>query len=486
MKRLHSFILKSFLGPLAFTFFVCMFVLLMQFLWRYIDELVGKGLDWTVIAEFLFYVSATLVPMALPLAILLASIMTFGNMGENYELIAMKAAGISLQRIMKPLTILIILISLGAFYFSNNIMPIASLKTTTLLRDIKRQNPELILKEGIFTNDLPKFSVKVGKINKNTGMMYDLLIYDHRENLGNTDVTVADSGTMVTSADKLTMNLTLYSGNIYQEVKQRPRNRNKNHPSRRIKFRVFKQNISLPGTDLKRTDENVYKNSYRMLNLGQLVNQEDSLELNLKKEKDNFTKSLLARHYFQKEPKNLLRDSIKSVLITEKIQDADSLFNKLSLSKKLTTISYALNKGRKARENISRKDGEFSGQIKWIRKYTNEWHRKFTLPFACFIFFFIGAPLGAIIRKGGLGMPVIISILFFIVYYIISMTAERFSKELVLEPVWGMWMSSLIVLPLGIILTYKATTDSTVFNIENYIDFFKKINPLKFFKKKDA
>jgi len=316
--------------------------------------------------------------------------------------------------------------------------------------------------------------------------MYDLLIYDHRENLGNTDVTVADSGTMVTSADKLTMNLTLYSGNIYQEVKQRPRNRNKNHPSRRIKFRVFKQNISLPGTDLKRTDENVYKNSYRMLNLGQLVNQEDSLELNLKKEKDNFTKSLLARHYFQKEPKNLLRDSIKSVLITEKIQDADSLFNKLSLSKKLTTISYALNKGRKARENISRKDGEFSGQIKWIRKYTNEWHRKFTLPFACFIFFFIGAPLGAIIRKGGLGMPVIISILFFIVYYIISMTAERFSKELVLEPVWGMWMSSLIVLPLGIILTYKATTDSTVFNIENYIDFFKKINPLKFFKKKDA
>ena len=462
-----------------------MFVLLMQFLWRYIDELVGKGLHWTIIAEFLFYVSATLVPMALPLAILLASIMTFGNMGENYELLAMKAAGISLQRIMKPLIILVILISLGAFYFSNNIMPIASLKTATLLRDIKKQNPELILKEGIFTNDLPKFSVKVGKINKNTGMMHDLLIYDHRKNLGNTDVTVADSGTMVISDDKLTMNLTLYSGNIYQEVKQKPRKRNKNHPSRRIKFRVFKQNISLPGNELKRTDESIYKNSYRMLNLGQLTNQEDSLSLKLNKEKTIFAKSL-ANKYFSKEPKTLLIDSVKSVLIKAKTKNADSLFNTLSLLEKQTTIDYALEKGRKTRERISRKNGEYSSQIKWIRKYTNEWHRKFTLPFACFIFFFIGAPLGAIIRKGGLGIPVIVSVLFFIAYYIISMTAERFSKELVIEPVWGMWMSSLVVLPIGIILTYKATTDSAVFNIENYIDFFKKINPLNLLKKKDV
>ncbi|BAX79267.1 LptF/LptG family permease [Labilibaculum antarcticum] len=485
MKRLHSFILKSFLGPLAFTFFICMFVLLMQFLWRYIDELVGKGLEWTIIAEFLFYVSATLVPMALPLAILLASIMTFGNMGENYELTAMKAAGISLQRIMKPLIILIILISLGAFYFSNYIMPVASLKTTTLLIDIKKQNPELILKEGIFTNDLPKFSVKVGEIDKNTGMMYNLLIYDHRENLGNTDVTIADSGTMVTSKDKLTLNLTLYSGNIYQEVKQKPRNRNKNHPSRRIKFQVFKQNISLPGTDLKRSDENRYKNSYRMLNLKQLDQQEDTLKFKLDEDKHIFAKSLSSK-YFQKEPRNLLQDSVKSVLVKQKILDADSLFSNLSLLKRQTTISYALDKGRKTRETISRKNNELSAQVKWQRKFTNEWHRKFTLPFACFIFFFIGAPLGAIIRKGGLGMPVIVSILFFIIYYIISMTAERFSKELVIEPVWGMWMSSLVVLPLGIILTYKATTDSSVFNIENYIDFFKKINPLNLFKKKDA
>lgn len=479
MKRLHSFILKSFLGPLAFTFFISMFVLLMQFLWRYIDEFVGKGLEWTVIAEFLFYVSATLVPMALPLAILLASIMTFGNMGENYELTAMKAAGISLQRIMKPLTIFIIMLSIGAFYFSNIIMPIASLKTSSLLYDIKRQNPELILKEGIFTNDLPKFSVKVGKIDKQSGMMYDLLIYDHRKNQGNTDVTVADSGTMVTSSDKLTMILTLYSGNKYSDIKPKGRKKKKDHPSQRIKFAEYKSLISLPGNDLKRGDESRFANSYRMLNLGQLVNQQDTLQKKLSTDKVNLAKTLRARNYFQKEPKRFYDDTVKSPLILAKVLNSDSLFTNLNSTKKLTTISYALDKSRKTRESISRKEREFTSQQKWMRKFQNEWHRKFTLPFACFIFFFIGAPLGAIIRKGGLGMPVIISVLFFIIYYIISMIAERSSKELVLTPFWGMWLSSIIILPLGIILTYKATTDSSIFNIENYIDFFKKIKPKK-------
>lgn len=486
MKRLHSFILKSFLGPLAFTFFISMFVLLMQFLWRFIDEFVGKGLEWTVIAEFLFYVSATLVPMALPLAILLSSIMTFGNMGENYELTAMKAAGISLQKIMKPLTFLIIIISISAFYFSNNIMPIASLKTSNLLYDIKRQNPELILKEGIFTNDLPKFSIKVGKIDKQSGMMYDLLIYDHRGNRGNTDVTIADSGTMVTSADKLFMNLTLYSGNTYREVSPSSAKKNKNHPFQRVKFGIFKSTISLPGTELKRTDENAFKNSSRMLNLGQLVHQKDSLELNLEKDKQNFAKGISAKHYFRKEMKSLRLDSIEKNNLMLKTMDCDSLFLATPTNGKLSSISIAVSYARNVRENISRDSERFVGINKIIVKLKNEWHRKFTLPFACLIFFFIGAPLGAIIRKGGLGMPVIVSVLFFIIYYIISMTGERFSKELVIDPFWGMWISSIIILPLGITLTYKAATDSAFFNIENYIDFFKKLNPLNFFKKKNA
>ena len=487
MKRLHSFILKSFLGPLTFTFFICMFVLLMQFLWRYIDELVGKGLEWIVIGEFLFYVSATLVPMALPLAILLASIMTFGNMGENYELTAMKAAGISLQRIMRPLIVLIICISLSAFFFANYVMPIASLKTTSLLLDIKKQKPELILKEGIFTNDLPGFSIKVGPIDKETGMMRDLLIYDHRKgkgDRGNTNVTVADSGTMVTSEDKQNMKLTLYSGNMYEDVREKVRD--KKHPSRRIKFGVYETNVPLRSNKLKRGDEDRYNKNYRMLNLKQLSHSEDSLSTELKKYKSRFVKSLLAKHYFKKDVRKLRSDSIKVKELLKETKDVDSLFQVIPMTKQLTSISNALTFARKARENSSRKEGEFLVKEKWIKKFTNEWHRKFTLPFACMIFFFIGAPLGAIIRKGGLGMPVIISILFFIFYYVISMTGERAAKQLVLDPALGMWISSLIILPLGIVLTYKATTDSAVFNIENYIDFFKKINPLKFFKKKNA
>ncbi|MCZ4694276.1 YjgP/YjgQ family permease [Ancylomarina euxinus] len=486
MKRLHSFILKSFLGPLTFTFFICMFVLLMQFLWRYIDEFVGKGLDWTVIVEFMFYVSATLVPMALPLAILLASIMSFGNMGENYELIAMKAAGISLQRIMRPLIILVIFIGLGAFYFSNYVMPVASLKTSALLYDIQHQNPELVLKEGIFTSDLPGFGIKVGQINKETGMIHDLLIYDHRDNQGNTQVTIADSGIMSTSADKLFMDLTLYSGNMYKEVKANKRKDRDKHPSQKVKFDLYKTTISLPGNELKRTDEERFRNSYRMLNLKQLSNQRDTLEDELQEEKDRLADQLSSYQYFKKESKASRKDSTRQVLLNAKIWNADSLYQQLDLSDKLTSVGNALSYSRKSKDRISRNIGIQSAKQKWIQKHVNEWHRKFTLSFACIIFFFIGAPLGAIIRKGGLGMPVIVSVLFFIIYYIISMTGERAARELVLSPFMGMWISSIVILPLGIVLTYKATTDSGILNIDVYINFFKRLNPTKLFSKKDA
>jgi len=457
----------------------------MQFLWRYIDEFVGKGLDWTIIAEFMFYVSATLVPMALPLAILLASIMSFGNMGENYELIAMKAAGISLQRIMRPLIILVMMIGLGAFYFSNYVMPVASLKTSSLLYDIKHQKPEMVLKEGIFTSDLPGFGIKAGQIDKETGMIYDLMIYDHRNNQGNAQVTVADSGFMATSDDKLFMDLTLYSGNMYKEVKKTTRKEKAKHPSQRIKFDLYKTTISLPGNELKRTDEDRFRNSYRMLNLKQLSCQRDTLEGELGEERQRLAHQLTSYQYFKKESKSARKDSVKKVLLNAKTWNADSLYQHLNLNDKLTSVGNALSYSRRSKERISKNITIQNSKQKWIQKHINEWHRKFTLSFACIIFFFIGAPLGAIIRKGGLGMPVIVSVLFFIIYYIISMTGERAAKELVLSPFIGMWISSIVILPLGIILTYKATTDSGILNIEAYINFFKKINPAKLLKKKD-
>ncbi len=459
-----------------------MFVLLMQFLWRYIEDFVGKGLEWSDILEFMLYVSATLVPMALPLAILLASIMSFGNMGENYELIAMKAAGISLPRIMRPLIILILLIGLGAFYFSNNVMPVASLKASALLYDIKNQNPELILKEGVFTSDLPDFGIKVDRINKKTGMIYNLMIYDHRDKDGNTQVIVADSGTMKTNKNQLVMDLTLHSGHMYEEVKTKRKNRDR-YPFQKVKFDLYKTSIDLPSQELKRTDEERFKNSYRMLNLKQLAAQTDTLEHELHADSERLAVRLSSQ-YFKKERKSSQKDPSILALAQAKTWDADSLFLQADLNEKLKSIEHALTYSRDSKKLIEREIATQSGQKKWIQKHINEWHRKFTLSFACVIFFFIGAPLGAIIRKGGLGMPVIVSVVFFIIYYIISMTGERAARELVISSFAGMWISSIVILPLGIILTYKATTDSSILNAESYTNFFKKINPTKLFRKK--
>lgn len=484
MKRLHSFILKSFLGPLTFTFLICMFVLLMQFLWQIIDKLVGKGLEWDIIAEFMFYVSATLVPMALPLAILLASIMSFGNMGENYELIAMKAAGISLQRIMRPLVILVLFIGLGAFYFSNYVMPVALLKMNTLLYDIKQQNPEFILKEGVFTSDLDGFSIKVGTIDKETDVIYNLMIYDHSDNNGNTQVTLADSGIIVTSADKSFMDLTLFSGIRFEEVKADKYKDRDKHKSQKIKFKLYKTTIALSGNELQRSDEDQLGKSYRMLNLKQLARQKDTLENTLSKEKKMLAHRMSNKHYFRKENKASRKDTNRKSIINTHTWSSDSLYQQLDIRDKLTTVSNALSYSRKSKNYISRNLSTQTSQKKWIQKHENEWHRKFTLPFACVIFFFIGAPLGAIIRKGGLGMPVIVSVLFFIIYYIISMTGERAARELVISPFWGMWLSSILILPLGIGLTYKATTDSGLLNTESYMNFIKKLKLSNIFQKK--
>lgn len=483
MKKLHKFILKSFLGPLFFTFLISMFVLLMQFLFRYIDELVGKGLEWHILLEFVIYVSATLVPMALPLAILLASIMTFGNLGEHYELTAIKSAGVSLSRIMRPLIILVIIISIGAFYFSNNVLPVASLKLTTLLLDIRKQNPELIIREGIFTNDLKDFSIKINNIDKETGVLHNLLIYDHREKLYNNKVIVADSGIMKTSADKLYMHLTLYSGSSYEEVATKYHKR-KNYPFKKIEFSVYKSVIKLPGPNMKRTDESVYAGrSYRMFDMKQLTIEEDSLNRQYKEKQYIFAKTLLNQRLFNKENRRYRTDSTRGVYIKKDTLNHDSLYAQNNTEKRLMCISSALSLSRKAKESINRKKEELFNSKRWINKYTNEWHRKLTLPFACFIFFFIGAPLGAIIRKGGLGLPVIISVLFFIIYYIISTSAERSAKEGAISSFFGMWLSTGIILPFGIILTYKATRDSALFNIDVYLNFFKKLNPMKLLRK---
>lgn len=527
MKRLHIFILKSYLGPLVATFFISMFILLMQFLWRYIDELVGKGLDSAVIAELLLYVSTTLVPMALPLAVLLASIMTFGNLGENYELIALKAAGISLFRVMYPLIVLTIFMTIFAFFFSNNVLPVANLKASVLLYDIKHQKPELSIKEGVFTN-LEGYSIKVASIDKESGMMHDLIIYNHsKEKSSNNEVTIADSGKIIINDRKGITEFILFNGSVYTEVKEKGRKK-KNYPFRRVHYGEQRMRISMAKDEMKRTDESLFANSYRMLNIEQLNYTKDSLANLLSRKQEDFAQRCIQSEYFKNSPdhrkrrfsspskkgidKNLPKAVLnKNSLTTEKMPKlkeelnkkfptsvvekdtakkeylkADSLFNLMHIETKARAIDRSISNARRVSNSIHIEKGQHENQKETIRRYVIELHKKFTLSFACLIFFFIGAPLGSIIRKGGLGTPVVISVVFFIIYYVISMMGERSAREGVIDPWQGMWLSSLLLLPVGVLLTWKAVSDSEILNSDLYINFFRKFGLYKGKKKDDT
>ena len=476
MKRLHLFIIKSYLGPLVLTFFISLFLLLMQFLWKYIDELIGKGLEWNVIAELLMYASATLVPMALPLAILLSSIMTFGNLGENYELVALKSAGISLLRIMFPLIIVSIFISVFAFYFSNNMMPYTNLKMRSLLYDVRNQRPELSLREGIFTNEIDGYSIRIGHKSKDKKMLYDLMIYDHTSGQGNKSVTFADSGEMKITGDNFII-FTLFNGNSYNEMTENKPLDKRTFPHRTDKFDKQTFVIELQGFGLNRTDENLFKNNYQMLNLKQLTTAEDSLIKDANDRQRFFEQSLYSTNLFKRENK---QPNAQGMLISKpdtanyEYLNTDSLFNNFDRTTQLKIVDLAQNYARSVVASITNGKEDLVQRSKWLNRHKIEWHRKFTLSFACLVLFFVGAPLGAIIRKGGLGMPVVISILLFILYYIIDISGQKFVKESFMPAYLGMWLSSAVLLPIGIFLTYKAANDSVILNIDTYIEFFKK------------
>ncbi len=473
--------LKSFIGPFIATFFISMFVLVMQFLWRMIDELVGKGLDFSVIAELLFYVSITMVPMALPLAVLLSSIMTFGNLGENYELVALKASGISLFKIMKPLVVFIVLLTGMAFVFANDVLPYANLKMYSLLYDVQRQKPELSFKEGIFTNDLEGYSIKVDRIDKNTGMMYNMLIYSHKDGNGNYEVTKADSGMMVSDVRANMMVLTLYNGHRYiDEGIKDLKNRN-TFPFRRFKFGEQTITIALPGNDLNRTEESRWDSHSKMLSIDQLEQMIDSVQSGVDVKKNKETRQLLTSSYQRSKNRDKNRDSVLIEQSRGIYGNIDSLYLTFDPDEQQRVATNALQYAREVNQKKQNEYYYYKAKREQVIKNKLEWHRKFSLSFACFIFFFIAAPLGAIIRKGGLGMPLIVSVLLFIFYYIISMMGERSAKEAVLTPVMGMWLSAFVLLPLGIVLTYKSVTDSGMMSMDSYVKFFKKIK--SFFKK---
>lgn len=474
------------------TFFIVVFVLLMQFLWRYVGDLVGKGLDLSVLGEMLFYASFGVLPYAFPLAMLLASIMTFGSLGENYELVAMKSAGISLFRIMRPLIVIAAFISLLAFYFSNNILPKTNLKFTTLMLSVKQQRPELVLQEGVFTNEIDGYSIKVGHKDKKTNVLYDLLIYDHTQNKSNESVTVADSGYLKITEDKQYMVLNLYNGINYSEEQSTERKDINKRPFRRDKFDEQTIRVKVNNFDFNRRDEGIYKNFYRMLNIKQLNLQTDTLNEKYYEQVRGYLLQIDINPTISRQVYNLtvLNDSLKqkNLQAPDSIFVFDDYFNGIDKWVKAEIAMTALDRARSNMQNLNLYQGQITERKRNINKYDMERHRKFTLSIAVFIFFFVGAPLGAIIRKGGLGMPVVVSIALFIAYYIVSMTGEKSAREDVWQMFTGMWFSTMIFFPVGIWLSYMAGTDSAIMSSEAYLKLLNKIgigNIIRRFKKTD-
>ena len=459
MKKIYLLVLRSYLGPLILTFFVAVFILLMQFLWKYIDDLVGKGLEWYIVLELLFYASSTFVPLALPLAILLSSIMTFGNLGEHYELVAMKSAGISLWKIMRPLIILTIAISGIAFYFSNNILPVANLKFKSLLYDVRKQKLAFDITEGIFYNGMDGIVMRIGKKEKDDRSIRDVMIYNHFNKQGNTDLTVADSGRMEASPDGRYLIFHLFNGYNYQE-KTDQKNYRKNRQFQKTKFSEEYRRFDLSDFTMKRTDENLFKNNYSMLNIAQLNDAIDSLGKIYSRKKDDFSGDF-TRHYQYY--------SMIDSAVYFKHSGIDSLalpLEGLSKATKVNIIQRAMNKARGVKNNIEWHIRDYESKREWLSKHMVAWHKKFTLSFACLVLFFIGAPLGAIIRKGGIGLPVVVSVLFFVLFHIITITGEKSAIAGAIKIEYGMWVASAVLLPLGIFLTFKATSDSPLLDFD--------------------
>ena len=484
MNKIQIFTVKAYIPPFIFTFLVVMFILIMQFVWKYIDDLVGKGLEWTLIAELLWYTSASLVPMAIPLAILLSSIMTFGNLGENYELVALKSAGLSLSTIMRPLVFLSIILSVAAFYFSNNVLPVANLKMGALLWDVTQQKPSLNLKPGIFYNGIDGYSIKVNEKDKETGRLEGIIIYDHSSRMGASQVITARTGKMETTEDERYMILTLFDGTSYEEVEAYPIGKDKTMPHRRIKFQKQVITFDMSSFKLERTDEDLFKDHQQMLSLGQLEDAEDALKKRLVERIEMISSSIRSRYFFgtHLDTIELSMDSIDTEI--ELLLDPKGRFRGIPFSKnkdeRIRIVSNALKIARhnKAYVTVSKRDLEQKRTM--ILKHRVEWHRKFTLSFACILLFFVGAPLGAIIRKGGLGLPGVIAVGFFLIFHLLSIFGEKMAKAGILDPSIGMWLSSAFFLPLGIFLTHKASTDSSLFDVEAFLD------KLRFWKQQDS
>lgn len=466
-KRLDIYLLKNFVGLFFATFFIAIFILLMQFMWMHVNDLVGKGIGISVLGEFFLYATASVVPLALPLAVLLASIITFGNLSEQFELTAMKAAGISLFRIFRPLAIVLAFLSVGAFFFSDRVLPVTQGKLWALIFSLRQKSPELDIPEGEFYDGIEGFNLYVGHKNKKTGMLYDLMVYDYSQGFQNATVTRADSAQLYFTEGTPYLIFELHHGESFENLKQEQQR--STHSQRAIPYRreMFSNKRLLMdfSSELQRMDASMLGDQHVSKNVIELKESIDSVAELAAIRGSEQSRELISSHYFNRE--RVADQQTQAPEVFEAgIYDIEMLYNTLSADQQATVLTVTRDKASLMRDNVEYNCLMMDDYLRYIRRHEIEMHRKFTLAFACLIFFFIGAPLGAIIRKGGLGAPVVISVVMFIIYYIIDNTGYKMARE-ALWPVWqGMWLSSGVLLPIGIFLTYKAATDSALFNPE--------------------
>lgn len=476
IKKLDIFVLKSFCLLFMGTFFICLFIFMMQFLWKYVDEMVGKGLEITVLAQFFFYSALTLVPVSLPLAVLLAALITFGNFGERFELLAMKAAGISLLKIIRPLVVFITFVSCVSFYFQNVIGPKAQTKLWTLLFSMKQKSPEVDIPEGVFYDEIDGYNLYVKHKDRKTGMLYDVLIYNFEKGFENAQIIKADSGKLEMTADKQHLYLHLYSGEQFENLKSQNMSQ-KNVPYRRESFRE-KHAIIEFDSDFSMADEGIMSGRSMSKNMAMLQADIDSMKVYNDSVGRTYYKEAMETTY--KVAHNLTNaDTLKIEEAHVGEYNVDSLFNVSTLAQKQKIISAAVSRAESAGSDWSFKSFNIVQTEHNLRTHMTSWHEKLTLSLACLIFFFIGAPLGGIIRKGGLGMPVVVSVLIFIIYYIINNTGYKMARDGKWIVWMGMWTSTAILAPLGAFLTYKSNNDSVVLNADAYVNWFKKVTGIR-------
>jgi lipopolysaccharide export system permease protein len=469
IKKLDKLILKAFIGPFIATFFIAFFVLVMQNLWKYIDDLVGKGLDFITIGKFLWYAGATLLMLAMPIAILISSIMTFGNLGESFELVAIKSSGISLLRFMRPLIWVSVFLCGITFLFANYAIPYANLKFKTLYFDIKYKKPALDLKEGYFFTAIPGYAIKIAKKDADGKTIHNVIIYEQQSQLQDNCI-IAEKGIMTTSDDQRYLEFTLENGTRYQE---RGNSSDTSTEFIRMQFKEYKKLFDLSALQMMNTPDSVFKNDYKMFSIRQLNKSIDSLT----KTKNIFTKQFNTQidnplHYGMNIPDSIWHKLPAPSSKIKKFSDAipDSARNYVN-----TNAAYIASS---MKSTVQFSSAELAARKSELLDNNIEWHRKLSLSMACLVLFFIGAPLGSIIRKGGFGMPMVLAIVFFLIFHLLNMFGEKFAKQGITSAFTGMWLAVIVLIPVGFFFTYKAMNDSQLFNKEFYYRSFKKIRTL--------